>query len=88
MRWIKRFKIRKDGTRSYTNPEKDDDYWVTDGYYVFKAHYNKESNSWGIYQPSKFNVIKYCYSVGDMNFDIIAYCNMGFPKNYTRFKDK
>jgi hypothetical protein len=87
MKWIRRFKKQKDGIRNHINPKESGDYWVTDGYYVHMAHYIKESNSWGIYRSDKFHVIKYCYSLSDMNFNIVAYCEVKFPKNYTKFAE-
>lgn len=43
------------------------------------AHYDKGSNSWDIYQPDKMGVIKHCYNLDDMNFDIKWYAEIKYP---------
>ena len=74
MMWRKRY-IKASSTSTGTTkiyihefvqePEFSDDYWVTDGYIVHKGHYDKGSNSWGIYQTDNNGVIKHCYTVDD-----------------------
>lgn len=87
MKWIQHIHKRKSYTTEFINPFCSGDYWVTDGYYVHMAHYDFITNDWGIYQPDKTGVIKHCYSLDDMNFCILAYAEMKFPKGKEKFRN-
>lgn len=68
-----------------TAPLKSGDYWITDGYVVHMAHYDMPSKEWGIYQPDKWGVIRHCFQLSDMNFDLIAFCLIKIPNIPKRF---
>lgn len=89
MKWKQRCYPRKNGRVKIVEPKKDGDYWVTDGWYTHMAHFWEDSEGveWGIYQPNEFGVIKYCYSLDDMNFNIAAYIPVEYPKPDKRFQD-
>jgi len=66
-----------DGFLHSSLPDKAGDYWIADGDYVFKAHYDPDAY-WGIYEWADGKIR--CISVDDYNFDVKWYCELKIPE--------
>ena len=87
-KWIQREFKNRDYTFTFVEPEKSGYYWVTDGWYVHMAHYKKDaSGEWGIYQPDSNGIMRYCYALDDMNFNIVGWCEMDYPTIPIKYQD-
>jgi hypothetical protein len=81
--WTQRIFNHDDGTVEIVEPEKTGDYFVTDGYHVHLGHFRKGIDlwdSWGLYATDSWGIIKHCFNIDDMNFDIIAFQKLEAPE--------
>lgn len=91
MKWTQREYKNRDGSYRIVNPSESGYYYVTDGYNVQLAHFlieNSIGTEWGIYGYDDMGIIKHCYSLDDMNFNIVGYCkpeHPRIPRNYQNY---